>query len=117
MSERGRKAQVHFMITAEVNYWSVVFYGNAERSSRDVLRSIYDSACALDICTGSVAVFDLPKDAETLVHIDLMHCNMKQARQVLARAGVPLQNVTFVNVSTEWNEDASRRNRKKRLRG
>lgn len=103
------------MITAEVSYWSVVFYGNGEANSRQLLRSIYDRALALGIATGSVGVFDEPSEG-TLVHVDLMHCDKKGAIQILEEAGISAEQVTFTEVGAEWDEKASRRNRQKRLK-
>lgn len=103
------------MITAEVSYWSVVFYGNGEANSRELLQNIYDGARAKGVGAGSVGVFDEPGEG-TLVHVDLMHCDKKKAIQILATAGIPVEQVAFTEVSVEWDEQASRRNRQKRHR-
>ena len=103
------------MIIAEVSSWSVVFYSNGEADGRAILRSIYDAALARHIGVGSVGVFDMPLDSETQVHVDLLHCNKEEAVAILVAANIPLKRIEFVEVKIEWDDNASRRNRKRRI--
>ncbi len=103
------------MITANVSDWSVVFYCNGEANSRQLLRNIYDSACAKGLMVGSVGVFNEPSEG-TLVHVDLMCCDKDEAVQILAAAGISVEQVTFTAVSAEWDEQTSKRNRRRRLK-
>src|SRR3989344_7419111 len=104
------------MITAEVSSWSVIFYGNGEASSRNLLRAVYDNACKT-FAAGSVGVLDLPRDSETLVHVDLLHCSRHEAEAILTAIGIPLTQVDFRDTENERDGElhprASQQNRKK----
>lgn len=107
---------VLFMITAYVSSWSVVFYANGNADDCTNLKRVYDAARARNVSAGSVGVFDEPKNSETLVHVDLMHCTKKEALAILALAGVPIERIEFSVVKVEWDDGSSRRNRRRRLK-
>ena len=102
------------MITAEVSHWSVTCYAGDE-ADRTILRKVYDAALARRMGAGSVGIVDAPSEG-TLVHVDLMHCDQKEAEAIFAEAGVAPEQVSFKDVEDEPDADASKQNRRKRFK-
>lgn len=105
------------MITAEISNWSVVFYGSGECDSRGLLRRIYDTAVACKIGAGSVGVFDSPRVSNSITHVDLLHCDKDDALRVLQQANIAVTDISFQRVRADWDTNALRCNRRRRLRG
>lgn len=95
------------MIEVVVSDWSVVFYGNHDGLIRERLQKIFECARAHRIAVGSVGVFDVPRDPQTLVHVDLLHCGIEEVRQILRELQIPEDSVTFVTLPPPEDSDVN----------
>jgi hypothetical protein len=93
------------MILAEISHWSVVFYLNGDGDGKTLLRQIFEAGKAAKISVGSVGVIEpngRTTPSDTLVHVDFLHCDRREAQRVLLEANVPLERINFRRVGLRW---------------